>query len=72
MVAVQVQLPAVIADSVPEPALLALLALGAAAAASALLQLAAALFRNFLRPAKNLRRLGEWAVVTGATGALGR
>ena len=26
------------------------------------------LFKTFLRPGKNLKKLGEWAVVTGATG----
>jgi 17beta-estradiol 17-dehydrogenase / very-long-chain 3-oxoacyl-CoA reductase len=26
------------------------------------------LYKTFLRPAKNLKKLGEWAVVTGATG----
>jgi 17beta-estradiol 17-dehydrogenase / very-long-chain 3-oxoacyl-CoA reductase len=26
------------------------------------------LYKTFLRPAKNLKKLGKWAVVTGATG----
>ena len=26
------------------------------------------LYKTFLRPAKNLKRYGKWAVVTGATG----
>lgn len=28
-----------------------------------------AVYKYFLRPGKNLRKLGSWAVVTGATGA---
>lgn len=28
------------------------------------------LFKTFLRPAKDLKKLGKWAVVTGATGKL--
>ena len=27
-------------------------------------------YKTFLRPAKNLKKLGKWAVVTGATGEL--
>jgi hypothetical protein len=27
------------------------------------------LYKTFLRPAKNLKKYGKWAVVTGATGA---
>lgn len=27
------------------------------------------LFNTFVRPAKNLKKYGKWAVVTGATGA---
>ena len=26
------------------------------------------LYKTFLRPARNLKKLGKWAVVTGATG----
>jgi hypothetical protein len=26
------------------------------------------LYKTFLRPVKNLKKLGKWAVVTGATG----
>lgn len=28
------------------------------------------LYKTFLRPAKNLKKYGKWAVVTGATGKL--
>jgi hypothetical protein len=28
------------------------------------------LYKTFLRPAKNLKKYGKWAVITGATGAL--
>ena len=28
------------------------------------------LYKTFLRPGKNLKKLGKWAVVTGATGEL--
>ncbi|CAM9904324.1 unnamed protein product, partial [Chrysoparadoxa australica] len=31
-----------------------------------------AIYRHFLRPGKNLKRYGEWAVVTGATDGIGR
>jgi hypothetical protein len=27
------------------------------------------LFKTFVRPAKNLKKYGKWAVITGATGA---
>jgi len=30
------------------------------------------IYRHFLRPAKNLRKYGEWAVVTGATDGIGK
>lgn len=30
------------------------------------------LYKTFLRPAKNLKKLGEWAVVTGATDGIGK
>ena len=28
------------------------------------------LYKTFLRPAKDLKKLGKWAVVTGATGTM--
>ncbi len=46
-----------------------LLALGALGVARFLLGAVYALYKYFLRPGKNLRKLGSWAVVTGATGA---
>ena len=44
------------------------LALGALAVARFLLGAVYAIYKYFLRPGKNLRKLGSWAVVTGATG----
>lgn len=46
-----------------------LLALGALGVARFLLGAVYAVYKYFLRPGKNLRKLGNWAVVTGATGA---
>jgi hypothetical protein len=46
-----------------------LLALGALGVARFLLGAVYAVYKYFLRPGKNLRKLGSWAVVTGATGA---
>ena len=31
-----------------------------------------AIYRTFLRPGKNLKKLGQWAVVTGATDGIGK
>lgn len=45
-----------------------LLALGALGVARFLLGAVYAVYKYFLRPGKNLRKLGGWAVVTGATG----
>lgn len=45
-----------------------LLALGALGVARFLLGAIYAVYKYFLRPGKNLRKLGGWAVVTGATG----
>ena len=36
------------------------------------LQLVRALWVYFLRPGRNLRKLGDWAVVTGATDGIGK
>lgn len=46
-----------------------LLALGALGVLRFALGAVYALYKYFLRPGKNLRKLGGWAVVTGATGA---
>jgi 17beta-estradiol 17-dehydrogenase / very-long-chain 3-oxoacyl-CoA reductase len=35
-------------------------------------QLVAALYRHFLRPGKDLKKLGKWAIVTGATDGIGK
>ena len=47
------------------------LALGALAVARFLLGAVYAVYKYFLRPGKNLKKLGSWAVVTGATGEWG-
>jgi NADPH:quinone reductase-like Zn-dependent oxidoreductase len=36
------------------------------------IQLLAAIYKLFLRPGKKLTKLGEWAVVTGATDGIGK
>jgi hypothetical protein len=47
-----------------EPAVGVLLVIGLYFASKALNNL----YKTFLRPAKSLKKLGKWAVVTGATG----
>jgi NAD(P)-dependent dehydrogenase (short-subunit alcohol dehydrogenase family) len=49
-----------------------LLILGAIAALKALVRLASGVYTYFLRPGKDLRRLGQWALVTGATDGIGK
>ena len=36
------------------------------------IQAIGAIYRTFLRPGKNLKKLGQWAVVTGATDGIGK
>jgi 17beta-estradiol 17-dehydrogenase / very-long-chain 3-oxoacyl-CoA reductase len=38
----------------------------------ALLRFASGIYTYYIRPGKNLKRLGQWAVVTGATDGIGR
>lgn len=52
--------------------LLFLLALGSAAVLKLFLQFLRWVFAAFLRPPKNLRRYGAWAVVTGPTDGIGK
>ena len=52
--------------------LTALLLLGALVALSALKVVLAFFWRHFLRPAKDLKTYGQWAVVTGATDGIGK
>mmetsp|Transcript_13783 Transcript_13783/g.41618 ORF Transcript_13783/g.41618 Transcript_13783/m.41618 type:complete len:327 (-) Transcript_13783:525-1505(-) len=49
-----------------------LAAIGAAAVVRALLAAVRAVWVFFLRPGRNLKKLGEWAVVTGATDGIGK
>jgi len=37
-----------------------------------LLQASSALYKTFVRPRKNLKKLGNWAVITGATDGIGK
>lgn len=54
------------------PWLLALVALGTLAVLRLLLTTLRWAYVSFLRPGKNLRRYGSWAVVTGSTDGIGR
>jgi hypothetical protein len=51
-----------------EPLSAVLTVLGALVLARSALKIVLAVYSSFLRPGKNLRKYGEWAVVTGATG----
>ncbi|CAM9480930.1 unnamed protein product [Phaeothamnion confervicola] len=46
--------------------------LGAFVLVRAVLFVLCSFYRQFLRPAKNLRKYGEWAIVTGATDGIGK
>ncbi|KAG5176198.1 putative 3-ketoacyl-CoA reductase [Tribonema minus] len=59
--------------SKPEEALvLVAAAVGGLVVLRAFLCFLGALYSTFLRPAKNLKKYGEWAVVTGATDGIGK
>lgn len=49
-----------------ETAAVGIVALGALSLAT---RAVSHLFKTFVRPAKNLKKYGKWAVITGATGA---
>ena len=49
-----------------------LLFVGALEGLKALYRFASSIYVYTLRPGKNLKRLGEWAVVTGSTDGIGR
>ena len=49
-----------------------LYAIGALLLLSQALSLLLVLFRTLIRPGKNLRKFGEWAIVTGATDGIGK
>jgi len=64
---------AVMAAPVSKEALiLAALAVGAASLASFALGVLRSVYALLLRPGKNLRKMGHWAVVTGATDGIGK
>jgi 17beta-estradiol 17-dehydrogenase / very-long-chain 3-oxoacyl-CoA reductase len=50
----------------------ALAAIGALALASISLKTVSSIYKTFLRPAKNLKKLGKWVVITGATDGIGK
>lgn len=49
-----------------------LVLLGAVVFLNGSLKILSGLYKTFLRPAKNLKKLGQWAVVTGATDGIGK
>lgn len=49
-----------------------LLIVGAIEGVKALVRFASGIYIYYLRPGKNLKKLGQWAVVTGATDGIGR
>ena len=52
-------------------AILLLLVVGSIEGLRAIYRLASGIYVYFLRPGKDLKRLGSWAVVTGATDGIG-
>lgn len=72
----QTELAAFLVALQSSPAGLAINVLALALLGAAALRWAAALlgfvYAYFLRPGRNLRKYGEWAVVTGATDGIGR
>ncbi|KAL7568717.1 hypothetical protein ACA910_021711 [Epithemia clementina (nom. ined.)] len=46
--------------------------LGAVVAAGFAIKVLDSIYKTFLRPARNLKELGKWAVITGATDGIGR
>uniref|UniRef100_A0A7S2R322 Very-long-chain 3-oxoacyl-CoA reductase n=1 Tax=Eucampia antarctica TaxID=49252 RepID=A0A7S2R322_9STRA len=46
--------------------------LGAYSLISGFLKIVKGMYKTFLRPGKNLKKLGKWAVVTGATDGIGK
>lgn len=57
-------------DDIPSIFLQGLAAIGFLYVARCVFCLLGGLYATFLRPGKNLKRYGEWAIVTGATGEL--
>jgi len=55
-----------------EPAVAALALIGALGCAKLASKISSNMFKTFVRPSKNLRKLGQWAVVTGATDGIGK
>ena len=52
-------------------AILLLLVVGSIEGLRAIYRLASGIYVYFLRPGKDLKRLGSWAIVTGATDGIG-
>eukprot|EP00966_Prymnesium_polylepis_P082803 1917665-Prymnesium_polylepis.1 len=50
----------------------ALVYLGGAVALTQALSFLSILYKTLIRPGKNLKKCGEWAVVTGATDGIGK
>jgi 17beta-estradiol 17-dehydrogenase / very-long-chain 3-oxoacyl-CoA reductase len=57
---------------VSTPLVAALILIGTFSAASLAVKVLSSTFNTFLRPGKNLKKLGRWAVVTGATDGIGK
>lgn len=47
-------------------------AVGALALSSLLLKVLSSIYKTFLRPEKNFKKLGKWVVITGATDGIGK
>jgi len=59
-------------NAAAEPLPAVLLALGSVAVLKFVAGLVSGVYKTFLRPGKNLRKLGKWAVITGATDGIGK
>jgi 17beta-estradiol 17-dehydrogenase / very-long-chain 3-oxoacyl-CoA reductase len=59
-------------DILDGPAMGAFAAFGALIVVKELLQIMSSAYKSFLRPSKNLTKLGKWAVITGATDGIGK
>lgn len=54
------------------PMITGILVLGSIVGLSLTIRFLSSLYKTFLRPSKDLRKLGSWAVVTGATDGIGK
>jgi len=46
--------------------------IGGLIVANSMLKIVMAAYKSFLRPGKNLKKFGKWAIVTGATDGIGK